>query len=307
MASRPRLDRILTMHQVTVRVPASTSNLGPGFDCLGVALRVYNEVRILRGSGGQASKMASAAAAAFWRRAQLKPFAFSCSVSGDIPQSRGLGSSAALRIGVLLGVNELTGRPLQRRELFELCAELEGHPDNAAPATYGGFNVVRGLDRQMFTVSAQLHFILLIPNFEIATADARRLLPARIGRVAAVENSRNACAITAAFASRDYHPLRGAFADHLHQPFRKKLIPFLDEVIVAAEAAGALGGFLSGSGSTICAVSLRAPEAIAAAMRSAANSPGARALITAADNRGARVLPIQNPKSKIQNRDVPAH
>ena len=304
MASRPRLARISPyqpMQQVTVRVPASTSNLGPGFDCLGVALRIYNQVNVSRGRGGRPGTMIRSAADAFWRDAGTKPFAFSCSISGEIPQSRGLGSSAAVRIGLLHGLNELAGRPLQRRALFKLCAELEGHPDNAAPAAYGGFNVVRGFDRQMFTVSARLHFVLLIPDFEIATADARRLLPERIRRLDAVENSRNACAITAAFVSRDYSSIRGAFTDHLHQPFRKKLIPFLDDVIAAAESAGALGAFLSGSGSTICAITPRSPEKISRAMLAAANSPRARTIITAADNRGARILQIENRKSKIEN------
>jgi homoserine kinase len=209
---------------------------------------------------------------------------------------------------VLHGLNELANRPLQRREIFEIAATLEGHPDNAAPACYGGFNVVRGLDRQMFTVSAQLHFVLLIPDFEVATSDARRLLPARVDRLHAVENARNACAITAAFAGREYQSLRGAFADHLHQPFRKKLIPFLDDVIAAAESAGALGAFLSGSGSAICAITLRSPEKVARAMVAAADSPAARTIITTADNRGARILQIENRKSKIENSShVPAH
>jgi homoserine kinase len=285
------------MQQVTVRVPASTSNLGPGFDCLGLALRLYNHATVSRGRGERAGAMAQSAADAFFKRAATKPFTFSCSIAGDIPPSRGLGSSAALRLGVLHGLNELADRPLQRREIFEICARLEGHPDNAAPACYGGFNVVRGLDRQMFTVSAQLHFVLLVPNFEIATTEARHLLPSRIDRLEAVQNSRNACAITAAFASREYRSLGGAFADHLHQPFRKKLIPFLDQVIAAAESAGALGGFLSGSGSTICAITLRSPEKVSRAMLAAANSPGARTLITTADNRGARVL--DHPPSSI--------
>jgi homoserine kinase len=278
------------MHQVTVRVPASTSNLGPGFDCLGVALRLYNHVTVSRGRRERIATMARTAGEAFFERADRKPFSFSCSITGDIPPSRGLGSSAAIRLGVLHGLNELANRPLQRREIFELCARLEGHPDNAAPSCYGGFNVVRGLERQMFTISAQLHFVLLIPDFEIATSDARRLLPARVDRLHAVENSRNACAITAAFASREYQSLRGVFVDHLHQPFRKKLIPFLDNVIAAAESAGALGAFLSGSGSTICAITLRSPEKISRAMLAAANSPGASTLITTADNRGARFL-----------------
>jgi len=278
------------MQQVTVRVPASTSNLGPGFDCLGVALRIYSQVTISRRRGERPVEMIRNAGAAFFDRAAMKSFAFSCTIAGDIPQSRGLGSSAAVRLGVLDGLNELTERPLQRCELFELGAELEGHPDNAAPACYGGFNVVRGVERQMFTVSARLHFVLLIPDFEISTAKARGLLPSRIDRLRAVENSRNACALTAAFASREYQSLRGAFIDHLHQPFRKKLIPFLDDVIAAAESAGALGAFLSGSGSTICAVTLRSPDKVAAAMLAGAHSPGARTVVTTADNRGARIL-----------------
>lgn len=278
------------MQQVTVRVPASTSNLGPGFDCLGIALAIHNHVTVSGGRGGRLPAMARAAGNAFFKCAGAKPFSFSCKIGGEIPPSRGLGSSASIRVGVLHGLNELANRPLQRREIFEICARLEGHPDNAAPACYGGFNIVRGLDRQMFTVSAQLHFVLLIPDFEIATSEARRLLPPRVDRLHAVENARNACAITAAFAAREYQSLRGTFADHLHQPFRKKLIPFLDEVIAAAESFGALGAFLSGSGSTICAVTQRSPERVAGAMLAAADSVGARTVITTADNRGARIL-----------------
>lgn len=288
------------MQQVTVRVPASTSNLGPGFDCLGIALRIYNHVTVSRGRSTPVAPIVRSAADTFFERARQKPFSYSCAIIGDVPQSRGLGSSVTVRLGVLHGLNELAERPLQRRDIFEVCAGLEGHPDNAAPACYGGFNVVRGLDRQMFTVSAQLHFVLLVPDFEIATSEARRLLPSRVDRLHAVENSRNACALTAAFASREYQALRGAFVDHLHQPFRKKLIPFLDGVIAAAESAGALGAFLSGSGSTICAITLRSPEKISRAMLAAA-SPGARTLITAVDNRGARLLHIRNSTFDIRH------
>jgi homoserine kinase len=290
------------MQKVTVRVPASTSNLGPGFDCLGIALRLYNNVTISRRAAGPAGTMVCGAAAAFFHRAKRKPFPFSCAIAGDVPACRGLGSSVTVRLGVIHGLNELAGRPLQRQEIFEICSELEGHPDNAAPAAYGGFNVVRDGQRQAFTVSAQLHFVLLVPNFEIATEHARRVLPSRVDRLDAVENLRNACAVTAAFASREYEKLRGAFVDRLHQPFRKKLIPFLDNVIGAAQSAGALGAFLSGSGSTICAITLRSPEKISRAMLAAADSPEARTIITSADNRGARVLTLRNPQSAIRNR-----
>jgi homoserine kinase len=289
------------MQKVTARVPASTSNLGPGFDCLGIALRLYNNVTISRRRGRPAGPMVRAAAGAFFDRAKRKPFPFSCAIAGDVPACRGLGSSVTVRLGVINGLNELADRPLQRQEIFEICTELEGHPDNAAPAAYGGFNVVCDGQRQPFTVSAQLHFVLLIPSFEIATDEARRLLPAKVDRLHAVENCRNVAVITAAFASREYEKLRGAFVDRLHQPFRKKLIPFLDHVIGAAESAGALGAFLSGSGSTICAVTLRSPDKVSRAMLAAAKSPGARTIITSADNRGARLLTLRNPQSAIRN------
>jgi homoserine kinase len=287
------------MQKVTVRVPASTSNLGPGFDCLGIALRLYNNVTISRRAGPAPSSMVRAAAAAFFERAPRRAFAFSCAVAGDVPACRGLGSSASVRLGVVHGLNELAGRPLQRRDIFEICAELEGHPDNAAPTAYGGFNVVHDGQRQTFTVSAQLHFVLLVPDFEIATEHARRILPSRVDRLHAVESCRNACAITAAFASREYENLRGAFVDCLHQPFRKKLIPFLDHVIDAAESAGALGAFLSGSGSTICAVTLHSPDKVSHAMLAAAKCSGARTIVTSADNRGARLVSTGHPPSSI--------
>src|SRR5436190_10467659 len=238
---------------------------------------------------------------AFFARAGHARFPFSCAIAAEIPASRGLGSSAAVRLVVLHGLNALSNRPLQRQEMFEICARLEDHADNAAPASFGGFNVVRAGQRQTFTISAQLHFVLLIPNFEIPTERARQLLPARVDRLHAVENCQNACAVTAAFASREYEKLRGAFADRLHQPFRKKLIPFLNDVIAAAESAGALGAFLSGSGSTICAVTLRSPEKVSRAMLAAADSEGARSILTTADNRGARVLHIRHSAIGIRH------
>lgn len=277
------------MQSVTMRIPASTSNLGPGFDCLGVALRIYNTVRVRRGRGGPGSPMISEAADAFFARAKQKPFAISARISGDVPVSRGLGSSVTVRLGVMHGLNFLLGRPLAREEIFQLCAELETHPDNAAPAEFGGFNVIAARRRQRFAVSPKLKFVLLIPDFEVSTAKARALLPEKIGRRAAVESCGNACAITAAFASGEYANLRGAFVDHLHQPFRKPLVPFFDAVAAAADNAGALGSFLSGSGSTMAAVTLRNADKIAAAMTAAA-SPHARAVITSADNRGAHVV-----------------
>jgi homoserine kinase len=294
------------MEQITVRVPASTSNLGPGFDCLGVALRIYNTITMARSASCRHfhPRIVSEAADRFFNHTHRRGFSFSCSIVEQIPRSRGLGSSATIRLGILLALNRLSGNPLDQLRIFQLCADLEGHPDNAAPATFGGFTVVQNSATgsvaqgkqdacptlQRFAVSPRLHFVLLVPDLEIQTSRARNVLPLKISHAAAVENCGNACALTAAFASQDYKKLRGVFADHLHQPFRAKLIPCLPRVIVAAEKAGALGAFLSGSGSTICAITLQDRDRIAAAMKRAAASISSRVIITRADNRGAKIL-----------------
>ncbi|HEX4653027.1 MAG TPA: homoserine kinase [Candidatus Udaeobacter sp.] len=294
------------MQRVTVRVPASTSNLGPGFDSLGIALRIYNSVTIVRGASRSQDhpQIVAEAADRFFKRTRRRAFSFSYSTAEQIPRSRGLGSSAAVRLGVLLALNFLSENALGRLIIFEMCSELEGHPDNAAPGIFGGFTVTasgrfgdsrkfsgqRG-DRtvQRFRVSPHLKFVLLVSPIEIATSAARQLLPLKISHAAAVKSCANACALTAAFAAQDYDKLSGAFDDYLHQPFRTKLIPFLPGVIAAAEKAGALGAFLSGSGSTVAAVTLRAPNKVAAAMAHAAKVCG-HTVITRADNRGAQIL-----------------
>lgn len=276
--------------QITARVPATTSNLGPGFDCLGVALRLYNFVTVARAETVAAGRMVQEAARKFFRAAKCQSFAFSCKIEGDVPRSRGLGSSVTVRLGVLHALNALLDRPLARAQIFQLCAELEGHPDNAAPAEFGGFVVAQRDRHQKFSIDPRLRFVLLIPGFEVKTAEARKVLPNEIDRRLAVESCGNACAITAAFASRRYENLRGVLSDHLHQPFRAKFVPFLDRVIAAGEKAGALGGFLSGSGSTIACLTLRTPEAVAAAMREASGLHHAETRVISADNHGVRLV-----------------
>ena len=288
--------------QVTVRVPASTSNLGPGFDCLGIALRLYSALTVWRGQNGALTSIVRSTADSFFAAANCRAFDFSCAIHGKIPIARGLGSSAAVRVGLLHALNGLSGNHFSRRDLFALSAALEGHPDNAAPASFGGFNVVRGLEVQRFDVSPQLRFVLLVPDFEVETKKSRRLLPAKIPRRDAVMSAANTAVIVAAFASGDYEKLRGAFRDGLHQQYRRKLIPFLDDVIASAENAGALGAFLSGSGSSICAVTLQDPEKVARAMQRSARLQTARAIVTNADNHGVRMLKsaIRRPESYLR-------
>jgi len=277
---------------VTIQVPATTANLGPGFDCLGIALTVYNRVTVERIDDGQPelTPMANEAAAAFFGTAGIAPFAFHCHIDGEVPRSRGLGSSVTVRLGLLHGLNRLCGEPLGARRLYEICAALEGHPDNAAPGAFGGFVVSGPSSYERFEVDPALEFVLLIPPFEVETPAARKVLPAQVDRIAAVRSCGNACRITAAFATRHYEGLRGAFADGLHQPFREPLVPFLPRVIAAGEKAGALGGFLSGSGSTICCVTLGNAEQVATAMQRACGDPDAYTIRTHADNRGTVTL-----------------
>ena len=188
------------MDTITFRVPASTSNLGPGYDALGVALRVFNHVTVRRENAAPPGVMPAEAAALFFERAETEPFPFAWQIEGEVPRSRGMGSSVTVRLGLLAGLNELSGATLDRTALFQICAELEGHPDNAAPAAFGGFTVAGGKEVARFEVGPELHFVLLIPDFEIATPDARRVLPDSIERLGAARSCANACRITAAFA-----------------------------------------------------------------------------------------------------------
>ena len=282
---------------VTIQVPGSTSNIGPGFDCLGIALALHNRLTVTReGSTPGVTPphaMLRECARLFFRRTNVPEFGFRWSVEGSVPVSRGLGSSVTIRLGILAALNELSGRPLTREGLFALCSEAEGHPDNAGPAAFGGFVLTDARGEWFrFEVAERLKFVLLVPDMEVLTEHARRVLPPSIPHRDAVLNIGNACAITAAFATGEYAKMRECFGDTLHQPWRAHLVPGLFEVIEAGVNAGAIGGFLSGSGSTICCLAFEdAAEATAAAMQQAWQGATAAAVtIVTADNTGAIVV-----------------
>jgi homoserine kinase len=280
----------------TIQIPASTTNFGPGFDCLGAALQIHNRVQIDRDSDCQepdaSPSIVRAAAKAFFGAARIDSFAFNAKISGDVPPARGLGSSVTVRLGVLLGLNVLAGSPLDRDQIFQLCSELEGHPDNAAAALYGGFVVVNKDGNQIhrFDVDPSVTFVLLIPDLEVRTTDARAVLPPAYSRSAVVCNLANSSQIAAAFASRRYEMLQNAFADQLHQPYRERFVPFLKAVVEAGREAGAYGGFLSGSGSSIACVTSAKAVAVAEAMAKAVpSSVRATTLLVGVDNAGAQI------------------
>jgi len=294
------------LSQAHVRVPASTSNLGPGFDCLGVALNLYNTVTITRTeSVPPAEGMIGETARAFFQYAangKIKPFGFETHIEGDIPISRGLGSSVTVRLGVLMGLAELVKESflVTREQILNLLIELEGHPDNAVPSFLGGFAVCShatenpedGFAYTRVAVEPELAFVTLVPELRLKTETARGLLPREVPFALAVENAQRTARIAAAFCTRDYASLRGLFVDHLHQPFRQVLIPGFNEILAAARAAGALGSFLSGAGSSLMALTLDQADAVSAAMLHAAGKHDlpAHVVVLKADNEGAQIL-----------------
>jgi homoserine kinase len=292
--------------RVTVRVPASTSNLGPGFDCLGLALQIYNRITLTRDDNAKPPHgMIGETAAAFFQRAtggKIAPFGFETAIEGDIPISRGLGSSVTVRLGVLMGLAELVREsfPITHEQILTLLIEMEGHPDNAVPSFLGGFAVsahasadpADGFVYTRVPVKPELSFVTLVPELRLSTETARGLLPKEVPFRHAVENVQRTARIAMAFGMGDYAALQGMFIDHLHQPYRQVLIPGFADILASARNAGALGSFLSGAGSCLMAITLEHEDKIAIAMLDAAkkhNLP-ARIVTLKADNEGVKVL-----------------
>lgn len=292
---------------VTIRVPATTSNIGPGFDTLGIALKLHNQISIretddltvVRVDAMSNSPKALATTRevvdAFFRRSKVKPHGAQIEVKGEVPVSAGLGSSVTVRLGIAYALNELNSRPLSDTELLELVTELEHHPDNAAPALFGGFvvsGIIDGAIRyRRFNVPGTLKFVVAIPDIAVPTEKARALLPRQVPLTDAVENLKRVALITSIFATGDFSLLRGLFEDRLHQPYRKKLIPMLDDVIAAGVEAGGLAGWLSGSGSSIMCLAEQKEKVVAEAMAAVFAQQRIRyeTHILTADNDGTRV------------------
>jgi homoserine kinase len=285
----------MAKNNITVRVPATTANIGPGFDTLGIALSLYNWTTVSLGNGGHKSnEMMRQSVCAFFKAAKRKPVPVSISIRGDVPISRGLGSSVTVRLGIVAGLNKLFGQPLSKERLLEVVTALEGHPDNAAPALLGGFVASGVIGSEVRTVHVQvpakLKFVAVIPGLEIETKRARKVLPKQVTLHDAVSNVNRVALIMGAFATGDYAKLRGTFDDTFHQPHRQKLLPPLFDVIRAGERAGALGGWLSGSGSTIICATLRDANRVAAAMSRvlAQKKIESRSRVLTAVNQGVR-------------------
>lgn len=259
---------------VRVRVPASSANLGPGFDAVGLALAIFNTVTVEPAGVWEAdgerdeSRLAVHPACRGARRALAwlaarglvggSPPPLAIRQENDIPMARGgLGNSATAVVGGLLGAALVTGHALGEADLLALAAEVEGHPDNAAAAVLGGLVVAvrteRGVAARRVPIATPPRVVLAIPAIHVETTRARSRLPSWVPFADAAFTAGRACLLVAALTTGDHALLGAAMEDRLHTPYRAPLVPGLDAAIAAAREAGALGAALSGSGPSVLA------------------------------------------------------
>ena len=266
--------------------------MGPGFDCFGVALDIWNTVTVEVGgrsgvtiTGEGERDLPTDESNLVWRSIERlfeevgqPPPRFSLSCHNDIPTTRGLGSSsAALVAGLTIG-NELCGSPLAPEDLLRIAASIEGHPDNVAPAIFGGMQVAVSHDSRILNVPVPipdgLSAVLYIPDVPMPTAEARGLLGEEVSRSDAVFNIGRAALLIRAMATGDLKHLDIATEDRLHQPARQTIFFPMNNIIRAAMGAGALGAFLSGAGSTVLALATEREFTIGYEMADAAVKSG---------------------------------
>ena len=299
--------------RVTVRVPATSANLGPGFDALAVALDLSEELTIHRLPAGEPARvrvtgtnagllpedetlLAYRAVVATYRHLGRAVPALALELATRIPRSGGLGGSAAAIVAGVVAANALEGSPLARPEELELVAAIEGHPDNVAGALLGGLVVCvngrGGLVATRLPVPADLQAIICLPRASISTKSARGVIPREFPIGDAVFNLGRTALIVAAFATRDWSLLRDGMDDRIHQPARGRILQALHPVIEAALEAGAHGAALSGAGSAMIALATGKFDEIATAMGDAATRHGSpnRVIRLALSDAGARVV-----------------
>lgn len=260
-----------SLDKVRVKVPASTANLGPGFDALGMALSLYawiemkasDETRI-RLFGDQLSGVPDGKANLIYQVAQrlfdeagVRVPELEIGMYSDIPLTRGLGSSASAIVGALVAANGVIGEPLSRDDLFQLATRMENHPDNAGASLFGGIVSAVWDGRQATGIKLdppeRLTLLVAVPEFHLSTEKARHLLPESVSRKDAVFNVGHASLLTAALATGRLELIGEAMQDRLHQPYRKALVPGMDKILREARDHGALGVALSGAGPAMIA------------------------------------------------------
>ena len=297
--------------KATARIPASTTNLGPGFDVLGLALQLYSTVTLeITGedtevvvSGVDFEKIPStpehsgfkAVETIFQRSGIPQPKGMRLRIENGIPAIRGLGGSGTAILGGLLTANELCDTPFSLSDILDIASEIEGHPDNVAASLYGGMVISVQDGKRIHTIKLDcdpaLHLVLAIPEFTLSTQAARDILPDTVKFSDAIYNISRCSLLVASIATGKLDMLALSMKDVLHQPYRSNLIPGFDEVVEAASAAGALSITLSGAGPTVAAFCLNNMEIVGKQMKAAFmrhNIP-CEIKVLRADPEGARV------------------
>lgn len=261
---------------IHITVPATSANMGPGFDSIGIALKLYNHVWVEKTAGGliieskngqniptDESNLIYRSLLEFYKRRGLTPDFGGLHImqEDNIPMTRGLGSSAACIVAGLLAANELSSAGLSKHDLAELAAELEGHPDNSTPAIIGGMTVGAMAERMEYCkldlnplLEKGVRFGVMIPEFPLSTEKAREVLPASYSREDVVFNASRAALMVCAVMKGDTSLLMTAMDDRIHQPYRARIIPNMEDIFATAKRLGALGVFLSGAGPTLICV-----------------------------------------------------
>lgn len=299
--------------KINVTTPASTSNLGPGFDTLGMALTLYNELmlspsekpgeRIVEVDGVRVSPADAALAINVmdrtWRVVDFSPPGFHLSMTNRIPMGRGLGSSGATVIGAIKAAAAFAGKNLSNQQVLAIALEFEGHPDNVTPSLVGGITVsavVNGQVQFLKIPAPAIHersvsVVAVAPRMQLATTKARKILPSTVPLEDAVFNLNRTALLVASLALGNFESLREAVSDRLHQPYRAALIPGLMQVIAAGYAGGALACFLSGAGPSIIALTGRNADNLGAQIVAEWKTHGveAEAIVLEIDGAGARV------------------
>ncbi len=272
--------------EFSLKLPGSTANLGPGYDALGLALGIYNRVTVrtidaekhrirLCGCGcGElpldGSNLFFQAAETLAERLDLKLPRIEAEMTVGIPLARGLGSSSTAIVGGVVAANRLLDDPLSRAQLLDVATEMEGHPDNVSPCLYGGFTVSMMSDGHVTCVHAEpppeLRTVVVIPDFQLKTQDARDALPDEVSHRDATFNVGRSSVLTAAMLQGDLDAVGAAMQDRMHQPYRAALIPNYDAVTAAAIEAGALGVALSGAGPSLFAITKEETSTVGEAM-----------------------------------------
>ncbi len=292
-----------------LQLPGSTSNLGPGFDALGLALTIYNRVKIRTRSdtrltlsieGEGKGSLPEDHRNLFFQSAKSAASKIGKSLPGldvvmenNVPLARGLGSSSTVIVAGIMAANHLLGDSLSKAEVLDFANEQEGHPDNVSPCVYGGLTVSSICEGSVSCIRAQtpseLRAVVAIPDFEMQTKAARAAIPSEIPLHDATFNISRACLVTSALLTGNLSALRHGMQDRVHQPYRSPLIPGFDRVIEAALSAGALGGALSGAGPSLLAFATDHTDEIGRKMMEAWQAEGiqARAEILNIDPNGA--------------------